>query len=239
MASCPPPRCHWSLWAQSRGWNHLLNKSQGCLARFCCCLEEPPARSHLTHSPPPVSEEPPSPRLRLVQMQLSSRCMACCSSSPSQAPLPRPVPRKAPFPSSLASNTMPVPTAPGVAGTKGRSPWPCIHTPISHPQLPRKGERATHKEKGLPAWRRGEPKCLHTAACLLDISPTPSLISFLGSLRKEKVGLLYWGGPSAGKVGSLCASGALGGRWLVVRSSQSPDPCSPGIRSNNRMRGEH
>lgn len=135
---------------------------------------------------------------------------------------PSPCPEKPP--SSLASNTMPVPTASGVAGTKGRSPWPCIHTPISHPQLPWKEEKATHKEKGLPTWGAGGgggPKCLHTAACLLDISSTPSLTSLLGSLRKERVGLPYWGGPSAGKVGRLPQ-----GLWEVARC-QEPSESRP------------
>ena len=50
--------------------------------------------------------------------------------------------------------------------------------------------------------------------CCLSLGH-PYLISLLGSLRKERVGLPYWGGPSSGKVESLCAPGALGGSSLA------------------------
>lgn len=117
---------------------------------------------------------------------------------------------------------------PGVAGTKG-SPWPIRHTPISHPQLPWKEERATSRKSCLPAW--GLNKCLHTAALSLWTSPTP-LSASNSFLRKDKA-CCTGEGPQLAKLGASVPQGP-GRRWLAVRALRVQTPVLD--KKHNRMR---
>lgn len=148
---------------------------------------------------------------------------------------PDPCPEKPPFPH-LSPTTLFLCLLP--LAWEGQGVETLAPVTTTHPQLPWKRDSNPQGKgaEGLPITSpsTGCPRFPHTAACLLNNSPVPlsNLLSLLGSLREERVVLPYWGRPSTGKAGSLCPRGSE--RWLVARSPQGPDPCSPGIGSNSR-----